>query len=107
VVWAYIRGGVGGGLDGPCWADPLCRPGRVPPDRPHFRPRPGLQYQAVPARPTVLSCQAVLGPGQNRSGLVPPVQPGPFGHLYDQVIMWARVAIVGSLLGFWWIIVYA
>jgi hypothetical protein len=47
---------LGGGLDGPCRAYPLGRPGRVPPDRPHFRPRPGLQYQAVPARPAMLSC---------------------------------------------------
>jgi hypothetical protein len=71
----------GRGLDGPCRADPLCRPGRVPPDRPHFRPRPNLQYQGVRARPAALSCQAVLGSGRNRPGLVPPVQPGPFGHL--------------------------
>jgi hypothetical protein len=77
----YTRRRWGGGLDGPCRADPLCMPGRVPPDRPHFRPRPGLQYQVVPPRPAVLSCQAVLGPGQNRPGLVPPVQPDPFGHL--------------------------
>jgi hypothetical protein len=60
---------------------PLMQAGPRATRQPHFQPRPSLHYQAVPARPATLSCQVVLGLGQNRPGLVPPVQPGPFGHL--------------------------